>query len=311
MTIPDATHVITLPGLDGANPLGFLAAIGTASIAQKIWPQTKIHWVNNDGTWRPVLSGCILNEQEFISEVHTKLMTASMDAFDISNKLPFPASEFSAALRNAALSATPSNRRLCDFLSSFGCEVYPDKKSIFQDTRLRMVRSGDSAGQGLPVYAKAIRQATTTDHLRRTLFELWDYMDTSYSLRWDPIEDQRYALRWRDPSKSSGNDGPSSMVGANSLAIEAFPFFPTFMTGKYARTTSFMRDSNRETFFVWPIWTAAIDIHTLRALLTLPLLFETDPPRQRLEQMGIVEVFKCQRIQQNQYYSNFTPAQPV
>ena len=86
-----------------------------------------------------------------------------------------------------------------------------------------MVRSGDSAGQGLPFYAKEMRKKVGIDHIQRTLFHAWDYQDTGYSLRWDPIEDQRYALRWRDPSKSS----QGTMLAANSLAVEALQWFPT------------------------------------------------------------------------------------
>ncbi len=86
-------------------------------------------------------------------------------------------------------------------------------------------------------------------HLRRTLFEPWDYGDHGFSsLRWDPLEDQRYALRWRDPSKSGANDGPGSMLGANSLALEALQAFPVIWTGREAETTGFHRNGRRSVF---------------------------------------------------------------
>jgi hypothetical protein len=34
----NASHPLLLPGLDGANPLGFLAALGTWRIADQIQP---------------------------------------------------------------------------------------------------------------------------------------------------------------------------------------------------------------------------------------------------------------------------------
>ncbi|MXW80877.1 MAG: hypothetical protein F4Z57_18210 [Gemmatimonadetes bacterium] len=200
-------------------------------------------------------------------------------------------------------------RRDADFLSSFGTELYPDERNgQFQDSRFRMVRSGDSAGQGLPFYAKEMRKKVGIDHIQRTLFHAWDYQDTGYSLRWDPIEDQRYALRWRDPSKLS----QGTMLAANSLVIEALQWFPVIMpVGNQAQTTGFQRVGRREFYFVWPIWTPMVGMETVRSLLALNDLHKEPVPRLSLVKRGIEEVYCSQRIQQNQYYSNFTVAVPV
>lgn len=161
--------------------------------------------------------------------------------------MPFDADKFSDALQDVQGRSSIADRRDADFLSSFGTELYPDKKNgQFQDSRFRMVRSGDSAGQGLPVYAKAMRKEVDIDHIQRTLFRAWDYQDTGYSLRWDPIEDQRYALRWRDPSESS----QYTMLVANNLAVEALQCFPVMPVGNQAQTTGFQRLRRRETYFV-------------------------------------------------------------
>lgn len=170
-----------------------------------------------------------------------------------------------------------------------------------------MVRSGDSAGQGLPFYAKEMRKKVGIDHIQRTLFHAWDYQDTGYSLRWDPIEDQRYALRWRDPSKSS----QGTMLAANSLAVEALQWFPTLLIGSQARTTRFQRLGRRDTYFVWPIWTPMLGMETVRSLLALDDLCREPVPRSSLVRRGIEEVYRSQRIQQNQYYSNFLAAIPA
>lgn len=305
-----------LIGLDGANPLAFLAALGTGLIASTIWPHSRLCWRLLDGNWRPILSCPESDQERLLEQFHAALRDASTIAFGIDNKLPFRADKFASVLKTSAAGAHPDRRRDCDFLAAFGTEIGPEmdakKNPLFRDTRLRMVRSGDSAGQGLPVYARVIRQATGIVHLRRTLFEPWDYGDHDFSsLRWDPLEDQRYALRWRDPSKSGANDGPGSMLGANSLALEALQAFPVIWTGREAETTGFHRNGRREVFFTWPIWSASIGMDTVRSLLTLPALADDEPPKEELAAMGIDEIFRCQRIQQNQYYSNFSPARPA
>lgn len=47
----------TLDGLDGANPLAFLAALGTLRTAAAVWGTAKVRmsWVQSSGGWRPRL----------------------------------------------------------------------------------------------------------------------------------------------------------------------------------------------------------------------------------------------------------------
>ena len=307
------TVTLTFSGIDGGNPLGFLATLGTLGLVIRKWPETQLFWQALEGCWRPTLTGCSVDADTFLDNLYKALMAASNEAFSLSRKLPFNATEFKQGLIEAQSKCSATHRRTCDFLAAFGTEMYPDDKTgMFQDSKFRMVRSGDSAGQGLPVYAEHIRKSTTIEHLRRTLFHDWDYQDLGFNLRWDPIDDQRYALRWRDPSKSNLNDGPGTMIGANSLAIEALQYFPTFIAkGNTASTTAFYRSKRREVFMTWPIWTVPLDIQCIKSLLSHPAIIDEEIKREELNAAGIAEVYRSQRIQQNQYYSNFAPAYPV
>lgn len=308
MMMSDSTAGLLLNGLDGSNPLGFLAAIGTAVVLQDVFQEMRLGWEQSEGGWRPSLAGCGDDEQEFLEKLSEALKDASMAVFDVDNRMPFDAEIFSQKLRDVQCCSSIADRRDADFLCSFGTELYPDEKNgQFQDSRFRMVRSGDSAGQGLPFYAKELRNKVGINHIQRTLFHAWDYQDTGYSLRWDPIEDQRYALRWRDPSKSS----QGTMLAANCLAVEALQWFPTLLIGSQARTTGFQRLRRRETYFVWPIWTPMVSMETARSLLALDDLYKDPVPRSFLVKRGIEEVYRSQRIQQNQYYSNFLAAIPA
>lgn len=301
---------LILNGIDSNNPLGFLSALGAAVLSGSFYRDTRFYWCLDSGAWRPTLLGCETDRTRFIEQLLSTMEAASMEPFEIDNKLPFSVELFEAHTKKAQRTASQTNRRLADFLAAFGSEVNPEK-GVFRDSRFRMVRSGDSAGQGLPAYARAIRDATDHNALERALFISWDYQDDGFSLRWDPIEDQRYALRWRDPSKSNLKDGPGTMVGANSLAIEALQWYPTMYQGNWLATTGFHRNSDNEVWFTWPIWDCPISLDAVRSLLSLPDLHSTQPPRTELAKRGIVEVYRSQRIQQNQYYSNFTSGQPA
>ena len=312
---------LVLTGLDGSNPLGFLAAIGTLRLLSDASAQICMGWHRTPNGWRPVLAGCGNDGKAFCIAIRNSLEHASETVFDIGkehksgkehNKFPFSPATFAQALHNRQHKSSCSDRRDVDFLASFGTELYPDtKKNEFRDTSFRMVRSGDSNRQGMLYYAKALRERIDLDNIERALFHVWDYQDDgSYSLRWDPIEDQRYALRWRNPSKSSLTDGPGTMVAANVLAIEALRCFPTVQIGKQAHTTAFRRvKEHRE--LVWPIWTPMVGIDTVHSLLALRSFLETPVGRASLLARGIAEVYCADRVRPNQYYFNFAPAQPL
>ena len=303
---------LLLRGLEGSNPLGFLTAIGAAVVAAESCAGLRFGWRETDRGWSPLLLGCGSNEREFSERILETLRRAPATVFDVDNKMPYDVSKFSGALKEAQNSSSIDGRRDADLLAGMGTELYPDTRNgQFQDSKFRMVRSGDSAGQGLPYYAKANLESLDVHRLHLTLFGVWDYQDEGYSLRWDPIGDQRYALRWRDPSKSKLADGPGMMLGADCLAIEALRWFPTMPVGRQAVTTGFQRVSRREIYFVWPIWTPALEPETVRSLLALPDLTSDPINHESLRSRGIAEVFRSQRIQQNQYYSNFLPAQSV
>jgi hypothetical protein len=144
-------------------------------------------------------------------------------------------------------------------------------------------------------------QAAQLDH---ALFEPWSYSDPRPSLRWDPVDDRRYALRAFDPTNASAS--PIMTVrGANRLAIEALPWLPTFPYNGDARTRGFTR-RKREVDFTWPIWSCWLGPETVRSLLTLDELYKKRPTRDSLEARGIVEVYRSRRV--GGYYRNFSPA---
>lgn len=307
--ISQATPLV-MNGIDGGNPLGFLTALGTAILTRSFCRDIRFYWCLKGSAWRPSLYGCGTDKARFIEQLLGALKAASMSPFEIDNKLPFPVELFEHGLKEAQRIVSPTDRRLADFLTAFGSEVNPDK-GVFQDSRFCMIRSGDSAGQGLPSYARAIRNATDYAALERTLFIPWDYQDDGFSLRWDPMEDQRYALRWRNPSKSNLKDGPGTMIAANSLAVEALQWYPTMFQDNRLATTGFHRNLNKEVWFTWPIWDRPISLDVVRSLIALPDLHGAEPPRSQLTKRGVVEIYRSQRIQPSKYYNNFTSARPA
>jgi hypothetical protein len=303
---------IVLGGINGANPLGFLAALGALAVAREAYGVPRLDWAAHGGAWRPRLQGCGQDAEALLGALAQRLEELPLAPFEVEHRLPFPVDTLRGALEAAQGGAVAGDRRTADFLKAFGDEAYPDE-GVFQETALRMVRSGDSAGQGLLAYARSIRRPVCLDELHRALFAPWDYADGGSSLRWDPVEDQAYALRADNPSTSRDRTAPRSMRGANALALEALPLFPVFCVGRVAKTTAF-HQRGRTRWLSWPVWRGPLELDPVRSLLTLRSLQEATPDhvtRQGWHALGIETVFRAEVVAPNQYYRNFSPAVPV
>ncbi len=299
---------LVLTGINGSNPLGFLAALGTTLTMREMYPGIRLSWRIGGGFWQPVVHGCTTDREAFIQTLFSALKGASLEPFEAERKLPFAVDFLVTKLKDAQTRGTFQDRRFADFLAAFGTEVYGDKEA-FNDTSLRLVRGGDSVGQGLLAYAVTIRRSVDAAALRRTLFEIWSYQDDGPLLRWDPVDDQRYALVWNSPEDKQKKQ-IKSMLGANALALESLVLFPVIPTSKTVVTTGFHR-SGRHEFFTWPIWQCPVSPDLVRSLLSIPELHADRPNRTELAARGIAEIYRCERIAPNKYYKNFTPGLPV
>ena len=298
---------LVLRGLDGGNPLGFLAAVGTLRIlalaeADVGW---RMRWCGFNGNWVPVLTvDRTVSQEELVELLFVALRRDSTPEFDFAKNLSVDCATFRKVARNAQGDASQRGRRFADFVAAFGCEIIQsrDGKSI-QDTALRTM--GGAGHQHFIGTMKELVVKTESDDLYKSLFESWDYTDDKLGLRWDPQEDRRYALRWSNPS----GDVVKTMRGANRLAVEALPLLPTMPRDGRIETTGFTT-RDRVTTFTWPIWRGVASFDAVRSLLSLAEFQRSEPDRRILQSRGVVEVYRSQRITVGKY-RNFTVAQPT
>lgn len=301
---------LILEGLDGANPLAFLAALGVLRGLNIAWPDrlVQLSWTERDA-WRPGLHvdrEAISREEVLDGLTSFADLRSGHEALDIGDNLILPPERFREAARAAARSSTgsPDGRARADFIAGFGCEAVTDRNDEVRDTALRTLR-----GAGHQHFLKTMRdlaECADADSFERCLFHPWTRGDQRLSLRWDPEDDRRYALRWRDPSK----DVAGTEWGANRLAFEAIPLFPVAPVGRTLATTGFRGARAGDTFFTWPIWDVPVNLDTVRSILSLGELQRDAPDRHRLGAMGIREVFRSQRMNAGRY-RNFSPARSV
>lgn len=299
---------LLLSGLDGSNPLGFLAAVGTLRTVGLAEPNAdwRMKWLVHNGVWAPaMLTDQTASVDALVDLLYGRLRRKSTPEFDFSRNLNVTPQTFRDEAVAAQSQARQHDRCRADFIAAFGCELCKtrDGRSI-QNTALRTL-SG-AGHQDFLGTMKQLTRETEKHHLHSSLFERWSYSDDKLGMRWDPEEDRRYALRWDNPTSGGG---VKTVRGANRLAVEALPMLPTALGEHELQTTGFsVRE--RAMSFTWPIWQAAVSVDVARSLLALTELQRPEPNRVHLKARGIVEVYRNQRITVGKY-RNFTRALPV
>lgn len=308
---------LDLRGLDGSNPLGFLAALGTLRLLDAPQAPTRLSWHRAHGAWTARLwaDEPALSAPDLAERLAGRLRaSARHPAFERWDDLSVDPEEFRRFV-DAAQGASQGDREWADFAAAFGSEATRDSTGTeltIQDTAFRTMR-----GAGHQHFLKTIRHVlseVTAEQVRKALFEPWTYDDPleRSTLRWDPNDDVRYALRWRNPSGDPERKKRGSMLGANALAIHALPLHPTAPDGRRLVTTGFSK-FGRLIVWTWPIWEPPAPLPVVRSLLSLPELQRRplEPEvRASLARRGVSEIYRSRRITVGKV-RNFTPAEPA
>jgi hypothetical protein len=288
---------VELNGLDGGNLLGFLSALGTFRVLSAAAAEVRMHWQRKGG-WMPVI-GCVAisGEDELLDLLERGVCGdhSVNEAWNIGNDLTLTKEEYAGVL----VKHSDSERSTLDFLAAFGSEAVGSgpKKEQMTDTEFRTM-SG-AGHQHFLGFMRDLAKETGRDHLRRCLFETWDYSDGRPSLRWDPADYRPHALRAEDPS----GDPIKTMRGANRLAVEALPLFPTVPTGRSVRTVGF--NDRDATEVSWPLWSDGLELASVAALLASGEAQE--PNRHVASRRGVVQIMRAKRFTEGKY-RNFSPA---
>lgn len=305
-----ADEGLLLPGLDGANPLGFLAALGLLRYANGLNPDVRSSWCESGGTWKLKIYGFGDDPEVLLDNLESAIENREELIWQIDRKLPFPTSALREAMAAELEKASVHNRWSLDTLAGFGVDDSSRTDNTFDDTHLRMVRAGDSAGNGLLAYAVRIRNDATRCNLYEALFEAWRHDDENCALRWDPQEDRSYAYRWMNPS----SEKTGSVRGGNLLALAALGVLQTIPVRRGAETTGFVAAGSRRYAFTWPLWSCLSSWTAISSLLRLSLPSSLHAEKNVMQQFldrGVGAIYRCHRIMTSTYYANFTPAQRI
>jgi CRISPR-associated endonuclease/helicase Cas3 len=380
---------LVLEGIDGANPLGFLAAVGALVVLhQGGHRDSRLAWRRNGLAWRPLLAGlatddpaalsAVLAEQlrgaDISAEAEKKCNQAErlfsakkkeikdkregikkrglrgkerMQALEkevaplegeaaalrrvwldaLRQSVPSPElalgknidcteSEYRAIVEPLMDTAVAGERATLDLLAAFcstGC--LDESASKRKDGKLAATPFSFISGSGHQDFLDTARELmglVSPERLKRMLADPWRYEDEGLSMRWDPVEDRRYALMDRDPTASDNK--PRTVWMANLLAYRSLVLFPSAPTRRGLATVGWTAGENGEPFFTWALWSALLDPDSIRALLLLPELYAPAPDRAALRTIGVAATFRSRRIKVGtgaNFKVNFTPARQL
>jgi hypothetical protein len=279
---------IHLTGLNGANSLAYLSALGVLRLLSNSCPEVRLSWTRS-GQWTPVITGGMNLDENSLPERLVELFSAPLDLFELLGKNITVPKEVFQSFAKKSLANSSHARSAADFASAFGCEACEQEKlDRIQYTSFCFITG--SGHQNFLETVKTLRAVVGAAHLKETVFQQWTYPNKGQSFRWDPSEAREYALRWNDP----GPEGVWSQWGANWLAFEALPLFPTYPVGDKLETTGFLY-SKPYLEFTWPIWETPLSCDSVRSLVGLKELCQ-EPSREFLAATGITEVYRAQRV---------------
>ncbi len=290
-------------GLDGTNPLAFLAAVGTLIVIDELAHSEKsptwlvgpvaLSWGTAASPYVPVLHlmGMPPSPSEFADFLAERLARSpdGHSAKWIVDILTNENRSVAEQIRELCPSQNPSERPYVDWVTALACESVEDGAS-----QLQTVRRDYLIGN-----LRTIMERTTAKHLIRSLFERWDYADAldNQSLHWEPSEDRRHAYQWHMPSGDPTRKRHGGMLGANRLALEAWPLFPSFPDkGMRVATRGFRGNRAADTFWEWPLWRQPLTRDAVASILGIPLIEPEASKVVSFQSYGIAAVFRAQRI---------------
>jgi len=319
-------HTLTLNGIDGSNPLGMLATLGCFRVLSEdeAFVDLQLSWSLRNGAWRPVLTNHQIDMQPdaivtVLAESLSKMIHPTFNALNElppnepkSGKLTPCPDKFATVARDRLRSFFNQPTESClslDLIAALGSECSQKRFSKIREiehTEFYMTKG--SGHQRMLELMKTIREQTQERHLRECLFEPWRYHDEGRGriLRWDPADDRPYATRWKNPS----NDPVMTVLGANSLAIEALVLFPTAIVGQRLETTGFARRFRQGTYWSWPIWTTPVSLDVVRSLMQQSYLHSLAPDENTRQTQSVEVIQRVQRVRNDKYF-NLSVAEPI
>jgi len=285
---------IHLTGLDGSNPLAFLASLGVLVAVDEAMAtgRTRLRW-SLEGTWRPWLSTPLDGPEALLD-----LLEADREACSLSPALRFEYQHGQKARNVADVKAPPEVLRAQLKAWTAACRPDPAGRRTV-DWFVGFVSEGGVDNNGA---AKPTALHFTAAELQAALFGPWAYASRLPVMGWDNTETRDYALRGSDPSTDKKLGNP----GADWLALRGLAMLPT--AGLRGRQRTGCASGGWKTGrFRWPLWVRPASRAVVASLLAEEGIADAAPSAR--ERRGVGAVLQSRILRSDQGgYGSVTPS---
>jgi len=295
-----------LTGLDGTNPLGFLAALGTLTALDDLHAadeatRPRLHWERHS-TWTPVLTATYASIEEVVDVLDADRQERAKSpalrfSYPVEKKgkithvreVKASPEELRAALLSWTPKLTPGRRLVTDWFHGFVEEGPVDGNGRSKPTAFHFL----AGQQRFLKSALTLAQHTKAADFTEALVGPWTYQSNLDVMGWDSTESRDHALRSTDPSsdKKTGNPG-ADWLGL--VAIESLPVCNV----RSRQTTPGVQGGWKSGTWAWPLWSQAIARSTVQSLLRLERLRTTTAADR--ERRGIAAVMETRITRSDQ-----------
>jgi len=258
---------IHLAGVDGSNPLGFLAALGLVRLV----PGAKICF-SDDGSFHAFIVDSDNRSSDLamlISDdakaaggdapwrfTYTKSASKKQGPQEVADLKP-PPGEFKKFLSICVAAWLAGNDEAAGYGAAYGTDIAVDGKGNTKPTAFHFT----AAQQTFLGAVEGIRASVTEEWVRLSLFEGHAEKPGS-NLRWDPNSERNWALMANNPS----GDGTRVNAPLEWLAFRGLPLLPSFPSRHRIITTAVAGRGDDMTF-TWPLWTPPASARTTRTVI--------------------------------------------
>lgn len=295
---------IRLVGVDGSNPLGFMASLGLLRVV----PRAQLSF-SDDGSFQAIVDGLdnghdlamlIANDAKAAENMsapwrfsYTKAATKKQGPQEVADLKPPPA-EFKRFLSTCVEAWLSGNDEAADYAAAYGTDVAVDAKGNTKPTAFHYT----AAQQTFLGAVEGIRASVTQEWAQKSLFEGHAEKPGS-NLRWDPGSERNWALMANNPS----GEGTRVDAPLEWLAFRGLPLLPSFPCGTRIITTGVFGRGDEMTF-TWPLWTGPASRHAAQSVLQVDW---TGNAKERTSR-GIFAICGSAIRRTSQGFGNFGPS---
>jgi hypothetical protein len=296
---------LQLVGLDGSNPLGFLAALGLLRLV----PGAKLGFCE-DGSFRAFVDGLDRSESDLAALIaadaeaaaserapwrftYTKAATKKQGPQKVADLKP-PPDDFKKFLATCIDAWSIGNDEAAGYAAAYGTDIALDNKGNTKPTAFHFT----AAQQTFLGAVEDIRASVTHEWVETSLFSGHGERP-GCNLRWDPGAERNWALMANKPS----GDGTRVDAPLEWLAFRGLPLLPSFPRGLRIITTGVVGRGDDMTF-TWPLWSIPVSLLTARSALQVDWSGST---RERAAR-GVFAICSSAIRRTTQGFGNFGPS---